>query len=187
LKLKEETMGGSDRTDLAFWRRRLARRLGRRLATVRALEPGLEERVRRLARRRALRSLGLSEVYAELRDLERRAQQARRALLALVRRVPPGEVGDPGRRGLHPEVRAALRRRTRQHMAELLAGEEAGRQLLGLRRERAELAETLALAAAGRPWKAFWAQALALLGQEPTPLQRLALAPEAGPEAGSGA
>jgi len=172
---------------LARWRRWLRRRIRRRLAALEAQQPQLRRRVRRLARRRALASLGLADVFAQLRslaaqrrDLDRRARQAHRALLALVRRVPLEQVPEPRRPALHPEVRAALRRRRRQHAAELWAEDPAGRALLGLRRERDELPETLALAVAGRPFREFWAQALALLGQEPTPLQRLALAGAAG-------
>ncbi len=177
--------------DGAFWRARLARRLRRRLADLADHHPLLLARARRLARQRALQALGLASVQHELdaiaaqrRALARRERRAHRAMLALVRRVPLAQVAGLRFRGPHPEVRAALRRRRRACEAEVLAEDEVGREVLRLRRERAALAETLALARAGPRWRRWWRRALALLGQEPTPLQDLvAPTPPAPPPA----
>jgi hypothetical protein len=176
----------NDPRPLPHW---LAERLRRRLALFAATHRPFLERVRRLAREQALQSLGLREAHAEWqavvaqrRELDRRARQVRRALLALVRRVPLEQVPLRPARRLPPEVRRALRQRRQLHEAELLSGEEIGRQLLGWRREQQELPQTLALALAGGPLRNLWRQLLALLGEEPTPLQQAVLTQPAGPE-----
>ncbi len=167
----------------------LAQRLQRCLAVLATTPPHFLTRLRRLAREQALQSLGLQEVAAEWqaiaalrRDLDQLARQAHRALLALVRRVPLEQIPNrPGRR-LHPEVRRAVRQRQRLHEEELLSADERGRQLLRWRRERQELPQTLALALASRPLQNLWRNLLALLGEEPTPLQQAVLAQPANPE-----
>jgi hypothetical protein len=82
-------------------------------------------------------------------------------------------------------VARALRRRQAAHEEELLAEDELGREILSLRREQEALRDTVWLAACPAAVQALWQRACALLGHEPTPLQRQALA--LGGAAGAGA
>jgi hypothetical protein len=96
-------------------------------------------------------------------------------MLATVRRVPLEEVSEHPGRAAAAAVARAIRRRRAAHEEELLAEEELGREVLRLRREHEALRDTAWLAASPAPVKALWRRACALLGHEPTPLQRQAL------------
>jgi hypothetical protein len=169
------------------WEGRIGRLIDRKIVAVAAGDAGLLGRVREEARRRALRSLGLAEIQAELdevaarrRELEVRERRARRAMLAVVRRVPVEEVGEAGPPGPQPEVTRAVRACQAAHEEELLAGDERGREILRLRREREGLADAVWLATSPAGARALWRRALGLLGAEPTALQGGARAPAGG-------
>ena len=119
-----------------------------------------------------------------------RVEGKRAALMGIsqgVGTVPLEEVAEPPGRGAAVAVARALRRRQAAHEEALLAQDELGRQILSLRQEQAAVRDTVWLAAAPAAVKALWQGACALLGAEPTPLQRQALAlggaPGAGPPA----
>ena len=180
--------------ELEHAQQRLARLLDRKLQALRARDPTLLGRLRARARQLALQSLGLAPLQAELdavaaqgQELRRRRRQALRAMLATVRRVPLDEVDEPPGRAAAVAVARAIRQRRAAHEEELLAEDELGRQILGLRREKEALRDTVWLAACPAPVKALWQRACALLGAEPTPLQRQALALEGAPGAGPAA
>src|SRR5262252_52593 len=81
------------------WKERIEARINRRIEAILAAEPGLMDRVKREAKARALTSLGLAELQAEIDQiatqktaLDRRDRRARRAMLARVRGVDADEV-----------------------------------------------------------------------------------------------
>src|SRR5947209_6391332 len=81
------------------WKERIEARINRRIEAILAAEPGLIDRVKREAKGRALVSLGLAELQAEIDQiaaqkaaLDRRDRRARRATLARVRGVETDEV-----------------------------------------------------------------------------------------------
>jgi hypothetical protein len=169
--------------EMEHWKERIARLIDRRIEAVAAGDPGLLDRIRGQARRRAWQSLGLAEIQAELdalaaqkEDLEQRERRAYRALLATVRRLPVEEVPDAPGGGPPPEVAQALRQRQAAHEEELLGADERGREVLRLRRETEGLLDAVWLAASSRPMKDLWKRAVALLGEAPTALQKEALA-----------
>jgi hypothetical protein len=130
-----------------------------------------------------LQSLGLADIQADLDalavqkdELERREQQAHRALLAVIRRVPTDEVQEAYFGRPHAEVARAVLARQAVHEAELLAEAEGGREVLRLRREKENLLDTVWLATSPQQVKDLWRKVAELLGEEPTALQRVALA-----------
>jgi hypothetical protein len=163
--------------------RRIHEKIDEKIAALTAEEPGLPERLAAEARQRALHSLGLADIHQELerlaaqqQELARRQRQAYRALLAVVRRVPLEEVEPALADGLPPEVAAAIARRQAVHEAELLAQDERGRHLLRLRRAQDHLQEALWLTSCPARLRQLWLKVLELLGEEPTDLERQALA-----------
>ena len=62
------------------------------------------------------------------------------------------------------------------HEEELLAGHELGRQVLQLRADRERLLDTVWLACSSAQIRQLWSSVNALLGDEPTALEREALA-----------
>ena len=177
--------------ELEHAQQRLARLLDRKLQALRARDPTLRDRLRARAHRLALQSLGLASMQAELdavaaqgQELRRRRRGSAGGLVHLVQ-GDPAHGGQHGPQGLAPAaVARAIRQRRAAHEEELLAEDELGRQILGLRREKEALRDTVWLAACPAPVKALWQRACALLGAEPTPLQRQALALEGAPGAG---
>jgi hypothetical protein len=163
--------------------RYLRERLDRRIATLAATEPGLLQRIAQQARQRALQLLGLSELQAEWdaiavqrEGLKQRQWQVHQAMLAVVHRIPLEEAKGSHSLRLPAPVRRALAGAEAACEEELLREHPVGQQILRLRRERAQLAQTLWLAAAPRPLQKLWHRALTLLAEEPTDLQEAVLA-----------
>jgi hypothetical protein len=178
----EETMPNLTVTEKEHWKERIARRIDKRIEALTATEPAFLERMREQARQRALQSLGLAAIQAELdapqeqkQELERRERQAQRALLAAVRRVPLEAVDDyyPSAQG---EVTSAIQRRQSLHEDELLAENPLGQQILRLRQEKENLLDTIWLATSPQQIKELWKKVVDLLGEEQTTLQKEALA-----------
>jgi hypothetical protein len=178
-------------TEKQHWRDAIARRIDRRVESLRAAHPALFERLRREAHAEALDSLGLAEAYAELeavreaeKALARHRTAAQRAMTAALRGVPIEEVPDsaPIRYGLDlplpVEVHEALTRRQAAHEATRLAGDPVGRELARLETEKESLLDTVWLATSPGAIRQLWTKVAALLGEEPTPLEREALAIE---------
>ena len=166
------------------WVRRISHRLEKRIEQLYAADPALNERFVRDARTRALQSLGLAEMQAELDRIEREkavlARQEKlteRCMLAHVRGVPVDEIADNDH-GLYrmEEVSTAIKRRQQVHEDQLLNECETGREILRLRSEQENLLDTVWLATSPSQLKTLWTKVGELLQSEPTQLERDALA-----------
>jgi hypothetical protein len=172
------------------WRDRIQARIDRRIEAITAGDPGLMDRVKHAARGRALTSLGLAEFQAELDQiaaqkdaLARRERRAQRAMLARVRGVEIDQIEEVyyGRHEI--AVTTAINKRLVVHEAELLAEHEIGRQVLELRGQKDNLLDVVWLATSPSQVRELWTRIGKLLGDEPTALEREALAiPPAGEE-----
>src|SRR5207247_5462783 len=116
---------------------RLGRRLDQQIAALWARDPGFQEHVRREARRRALQSLGLTELQAEWdalatqrQELARRRRRLRRALGAAVRRVAPADAANPAADRPEDKARRALQQLQVLHEREVLAEHERGQEVV---------------------------------------------------------
>ena len=171
------------------WRDRIAARIEKAVERIKARHPALFDRVRREAHAEALRSLGLDAPYAELEairaaeaDLARRKKAAQRAMLAALRGVPVDEVSDNfGVRfgvdlPLPTEASEAISRRQAAHQDRLLADDPVGREVARLEGEEAVLLDTIWLATSPAEIRTLWSKVSELLGDEPTRLEREALA-----------
>jgi hypothetical protein len=168
-------------TEKEHWKERIARRLDKRTEVLTASDPCLMDRIRDQARQRALQSLGLAAVQAELdsvekqkEDLERRERQAHRAMLATVRRVPVEEVDDYIHYQ-HADVSSVIQRRQAIHEEELLADDALGQEILRLRHEKENLLDTIWLATSPNQIRQLWQKVIELLGDEQTTLQKEAV------------
>jgi hypothetical protein len=169
-------------TEKEHWKERIARRIDKKIEFLTASEPALLDRIRDEARQRAVRSLGLAAIQAELdtlqaqkQELERRERQAQRALLATVRRVPIEALEDYVHYS-QSEISSALQRRQSLHEDELLAEDPLGQQILHLRQEKENLLDTIWLATSPQHIKELWTKVVDLLGDDQTVLQKEALA-----------
>lgn len=181
-------MPGLTVTEKTHWRDRLAARIARRVEAIKARHPALFDRIRREAHAEALRTLGLVESHAELAALQaeeavlaRRKKHLQRAMLATLRGVPPEEVPDNfivryGELPLPNEVAEALTRRQATHQERLLAEDPIGREIAALEAERDGLLDALWLATSPAQVRTLWSKVGELVGDEPTRLEREALA-----------
>lgn len=170
-------------TEKEHWKERIAKRIDKQIEAVAAADPSLLERLAEQARQRALRSLGLAEMQAELDTLaaqkkvsEQRERRTHRAMLAVVRRVPLEEVEEIYHSSPHGEVNKAIQKRQAVHEEELLAEDERGKEILRWRREKDNLLDTVWLATSSQQIKELWQKVVELLDAEPTPLEKEALA-----------
>ena len=176
-------------TEKSHWRDRIAARIDRLIEATRASDPARFDRIARAARDHAITSLGLAEAHADLEairaeeaTLARRKRLAQRAMIATLRSVPLDEVADPivvrygSDLGLPQEAAEAIARRQAAHHDELLAADDAGRAILRLAAEKEHLLDTVWLAVSPAQIKQLWAKVGELLGDEPTRLERDALA-----------
>jgi hypothetical protein len=165
------------------WRDRIQARIDRRIEAITAGDPGLMDRIKREARGRALASLGLADFQAELDQiveqkdaLDKRERQARRAMLARIRGVAAEDVDSRYFGSLDPEVTTAINKRLVVHEEELLAEHELGRRVLELRAQKDNLLDVVWLATSPTQVRELWTRIGKLLGDEPTALEREALA-----------
>jgi hypothetical protein len=165
------------------WRDRIQARIDRRIEAITAGDPGLMDRIKREARGRALASLGLAEFQAELDQiaeqkdaLDKRDRQARRAMLARIRGLAVEDVEARYFGSLDPEVTGAINKRLVVHEEELLAEHELGRRVLELRGQKDNLLDVVWLATSPTQVRELWTRIGKLLGDEPTALEREALA-----------
>ena len=189
-------MPGLSVTEKQHWRDRIAARIDRAAERIRAAHPALFDRVKRQAHAEALASLGLAGPNAELEsvraaeaDLARRRKQSQRAMVAALRGVPIDEVPDSINVRFGPELplpyeaAEAIARRQSAHQDRLLADDPVGREIARLETEKDGLLDTVWLAASPAQIKQLWTKVGELLGDEPTPLEREALALEPAGEA----
>jgi hypothetical protein len=189
-------MAGLSVTEKTFWKERIAARIARRIEAIRAQHPALFDRVKRQAHAEALESLGLAGAHAELEHvraeeaaLARRKKDAQHAMLAAIRGVSPGEITDGygvpyGTELPVPhEAAQALARRQAAHQERLLGADPVGREIARLEVERDTLLDTVWLACSTAQIKQLWSKVGELLNDEPTRLEREALAIAPGEEA----
>ena len=184
-------MPGLTITEKTHWKDRISARIGRAVERIKSQHPALLDRVRREARAEALRSLGLAEPYAELEavkaaeaDLTRRRTQAQRSMVAALRGIPFEEIEDHfhvrygSELPIPIEVSEAIDARQAAHQDALLAHDPIGQEINRLEAERENLLDTVWLACSSAQIKTLWSRVGALLGDEPTTLEREALAIE---------
>jgi hypothetical protein len=192
LKLQEvrsTPMPGLTVTEKSFWKERIAARITQRIEAIQAAHPALFERVKRQAHTYALELLGLADAYAELERVQaeeaalgRHKKHSQRALLAALRGIPIEEVPDSfsvrygGELPLPVEAVEALTRRQAAHQEQLLGDDPIGREFARLEAERNRLLDVIWLATSPAQIKQLWSKITALLDEEPTPLEREALA-----------
>lgn len=176
-------MPGLSVTEKTHWKDRIARRIDKRIEALHAEDPHFTDRMQREARDRALQSLGLAELQAELVQteqgeavFEQRKTAIRRAMLARIRGVSGEEVDDTPGYAASQEVTAAIQRRQAVHTDELFAAHDLGRRILQLREEKDNLLDTVWLATSPAQIKTLWSKVADLLGDPQTQLQRDALA-----------
>ena len=176
-------MSGLTVTEKQHWKDRIARRIDKCIETLTAAEPNLMDRIQREARQRALASLGLAAWQAGLEEIERqeealtqRKRQVERTMLAQIRGVPLDAVDSYSGTRHCDEVERAVKRRQAVHEDELLAENPTGQQILALRREKDNLLDTVWLASCSAELKTLWSKVTELLHDEPTRLERDALA-----------
>jgi hypothetical protein len=189
-------MPGLTVTEKSHWRDRIAARIAKAIERIKARHPALFNRVARESHAQALTSLGLAEAYAELEaikaeeaTLARRERLAQKAMVAMLRGTPIDEVADSfrirhgGELALPHEVAEAITRRQAAHLEQLLADDPIGREIARLESEKDHMLDTVWLAASPTQIKQLWTKVGELLGDEPTTLEREALAIEAPKEA----
>lgn len=182
-------MPGLTVTEKNHWRDRIAARIGKAIERIKAQHPALFDRVKRQAHAQSLESLGLAEGYAELEAIKaeevalaRRKTLAQRRLIAALRGVPADEVAETisvrygSELALPTEVAEAITKRQAAHTEQLLADDPVGREIARLEAEKDNLLDTVWLAASSAQIKQLWTKVSELLGDEPTPLEREALA-----------
>ena len=174
-------MAGLTVAEKEHWKERLSKRIDRRIEAITAEDPQLLDRVRGEARQRALESLGLADNQRELDEirkqkekLDEREEVLKNQLLARVRGVHINEVGSTY--GCDTEVNKAIRPRVEAHEAQILMSSDVGRRIVELRREKDSLLDTVWLATSSVQIKELWGKVATLLRDEPTPLERDALA-----------
>ncbi len=182
-------MPGLTVSEKQHWKDRIAARIARKVEAIKSEHPALFDRARREAHAQALGSLGLAGPYAELETVQaeeaalaRRKRRAQRAMIAAIKGVPAEEVSDnfAVRYGtelpLPAEAFEAIARRQAAHQGRLLADDPIGRQVAVLEAEKDSLLDTIWLATSPAQIRTLWTKVGALLGDEPTGLEREALA-----------
>jgi hypothetical protein len=188
-------MPGLTVTEKSHWRDRIAARIEKAVERIKAHHPALFARVAREAHAQALASLGLADAHAELEAiraeevaLAHRRKQAQRAMIATLRSTPIDEVTDGynirygSELGLPHEVAEAITRRQAAHQDQLLSDDPVGSEIGRLEAEKEHLLDTVWLACSPAQIKQLWARVGELLGDEPTTLERQALAIEPAEE-----
>ena len=160
------------------WRNRIAERIDRSIEAICLKAPGFLDNVRKKARQRALKSLGIdalakriAETEARIDSLQRKKSNLNLEMLAKLRGV---SVDDVDRNSVYMADRKceqAVSKRQLHHEEELLQATSRGRKILRLRAEKDGLIDTVWLATSGQQVKDLWAKVDDLLGGSPTTLQ----------------
>ena len=166
-----------------LWKDRLSKRIDRRIETIAAEDPNLLDRVKRDARERAMQSLSVADLQADVDAIEaeeealsKRKSVLHRTMLARVRRVPLETIDlNYTPNYYNNEVENAIKARQVIHEDELLAECDVGRRVLTLRREKESLLDCVWLASSPIQVRELWAKVSELLGDEQTQLNRDAL------------
>ena len=173
--------------DKEHWKNRITRKIDQAVEAVLAAEnPNFMEHIKREAKDRTLKSLGIAELKSEVESIDRETEaldkkrrKALKRMLAVVRGVDVDDVTESGSGyGEHHEVRGAISRRQEVIEKELLAEDELGRRILGFQQEKEELLDTVWLATSSIQIKELWSTVAEVLNQEPTEFQKEALSIE---------
>jgi hypothetical protein len=189
-------MPGLTAAEKNHWRDRIGARIAKAVERIKARHPALFDRIARQAHAHALASLGLADAHADLEAiraeevaLARRKKQSQKAMIAALRSTPVEEVTDHfnvrygSDLGLPNEVAEAITRRQSAHQEQLLADAPIGREIARLEAEKDSLLDTIWLAVSPTEIKQLWTRVGELLDDEPTTLEREALAIEPAREA----
>ena len=168
-------------TEKEHWKNRISRRIEQAIeATYASSDAGFLERVNEEAKKRAVESLGLTDLRAQLAKLEDESKAnelakkaTQKKMVAVVRGCSLEELDCVHYWG--GEIDNAINVRRAIHRREVLAESVIGRQILDLEKEKEELLDTVWLATSGKQIKELWEGALKLLGQQSTSLQSEAL------------
>ena len=179
-------MPGLSVTEKNHWRDRIAVRIDRRIEAITAGDPGFMERLHREARSKAIESLGLAELQAELDtiavqdvELSKQERSIRRVIVGQIRGVDVQCIEeDRYFNPRDPEVDNAIARRKAIHEEKVLAADRLGREILKLGVERERLLDVVWLATCSSQVRALWSKVGEFLGEGPTRLEREALAIE---------
>jgi len=177
-------MPGLTVTEKEHWKNRIAKRIERKIETLKASDPGFFTRVGIQARQQTLDNLGLADFTQRLESIEKQEQERQkqkvrieREMVAVVRGVSIEDLDDGCYYGRYNnEVDQAIDKRKGVIEDELLAQSDLGREILKLRAERESLLDAIWLATSPRQVKDLWSKVAELLGDEPTQLERDALA-----------
>jgi hypothetical protein len=188
-------MPGLTVTEKSHWRDRIAARIDKAAERIKGRHPALFDRVARQAHTQALASLGLTDAHAELEairaeeaTLARRKKLAQKTMIATLRSTPIDEVTDSfslrygSDLALPHEAAEAITRRQAVHQEQLLADDPIGREIARLEAEKDTILDTIWLAVSPSQIKQLWTKVSELLGDEPTRLEREALAIEPAKE-----
>jgi hypothetical protein len=177
-------------TEKGHWRDRIAAKLDKKIEALTAASPSLMDRVKREAKQRAIQSLGLAALQSDLdavaserATLDKREQHSQREMLAQVRGDAVADL-ENNRCGFHEqrEIQNVINRRSTVHEEELLSQDEIGREVLRLQHEKENLLDTVWIATSPAHIRQLWIKVNELLGDEPTHLEREALAIEPAKE-----
>ncbi len=177
-------MAGLTVTEKEHWKDRIDRRIARQIEAITTEDQGLLERIKEQARCQAIASLGIAELDAEVQRIDQQEEELRqremlvkRTMLACVRGVPI-ETLDTSYNDYAScrEIDKAIERRQAVHEDRLLAEHDVGRRILALRQERERLIDTVWLATSSAAIRELWTKVGELLADEPTQLEREALA-----------
>ena len=170
-------------TEKAHWKSRLEERLDKKIEAVWAEDPGLKERLADQARQQAVVSLGVADLQAEhdrleeeIKACQQRQEDIRRQMLTVLGGPPASPNSYSCEYEANSRLEAAVNRRQQVILDELLQASDQGRRILALEAEKANLLDTIWIATSPHQIRTLWTKLAEILHDEPTPLQREALA-----------
>jgi len=165
------------------WKDQIERRIDKAIGKLlRQNEPGLLDRIERLAKEQARESMGLSDLWEisnhiseQVSALRKEQTNLKNQMYAIVTGCSPDEVAELEDsyygRCVDSKVDVAVNARAKVIEQELLAIDPLGQQVLALRQEKEELLDTVWLATSGRQMKELWQHLTNQLNEQPTKLQ----------------
>ena len=174
-------MAGLTVTEKEHWKDRLSRRIDRRIDAIAAEEPQFLDSVKAQARQIAIASFGLADTYRELVAVQQeksrivdREEELARQLLIVIRGTDPSR--GSAAYCVESYLNEAIKTRVEVEQESLLLKSQLGRRIVELRREKDNLLDTVWLATSSQQIKDLWTKVGELLQDEPTRLEREAIA-----------
>ena len=165
------------------WKARLEARLDKKIEAIWAEDPGLKERLDGEARQQAIVSLGVADLQTEYDRLEQEIETRQKRQEELCLRMLTVLGGAPLSPNIYnyeyeanSRLEAAVKRRQQVILDELLQASDQGRRILTLEAEKANLLDTIWIATSPAQIRTLWTKLAEILHDDPTPLQREALA-----------